>query len=102
MLAYLNTLAERGARPFLLLSTLPYTEGEAADWWREAAKYADLVPEVYFSGPSIYERRGGGRNRRLRVAMRRAVSRLRARHPAERIGIMLGFQTGLGAEGARA
>ena len=100
VLAFLRTLAERGARPFLLLSTLPYTEGEAADWWREAAKYADLVPEVYFNGPTVYRDGLVLGNRRLRVAMRRAVSRLRAIDiPAEKIGIMLGFQTGRGAGG---
>jgi hypothetical protein len=100
VLAYLRTLAERGARPFLLLSTLPYTEGEAGDWWREAAKYADLVPEVYFNGPLVYRDGVVLGNRRLRVAMRRAVTRLRSIDiPPERIGLMLGFQTGRGAGG---
>jgi hypothetical protein len=46
LLVFLRTLAERGARPFLLISSRPYTaEGPARDWWLEAAKYADLVPE---------------------------------------------------------
>ncbi len=31
----------------------PYTGGDAAGWWREAAQVADLVPEVYFNAPVI-------------------------------------------------
>jgi hypothetical protein len=100
VLAFLRTLAERGARPFLFLSTLPYVEGEAGDWWREAAKYADLVPEVYFSGPVLSKEGPVLANRRMRVAMRRAITRLRALGlPPEKIGIVLGFQTGRGAGG---
>ena len=54
VLALVQRLAERGARPFLLLPKRPYTHDEAADdWWRQAAQVADLVPEVYFSGPSV-------------------------------------------------
>jgi hypothetical protein len=100
VLAYLKALADRGARPFLFLSTLPYTEGEAGDWWREAAKYADLVPEVYFNGPTVYREGPLLGSRRIRLAMRRAIARLRSLEiPPERIGIVLGFQTGRGAGG---
>jgi hypothetical protein len=101
VIAYLRTLAERGARPFLFLSTLPYVEGEAADWWREAARYADIVPEVYFNGPSVYEQGVVLGSRRLRTTMRRAVSRLLSIGiPPEKIGLVLGFQTGR-AKGGR-
>ena len=100
VLTFLRTLAERGARPFLFLSTLPYSEDEAGDWWREAAKYADIVPEVYFNGPSISRDGPLLGSRRLRVAMRRAITRLRTVGIApERIGVVLGFQTGRGAGG---
>lgn len=101
VIAYLRALAERGARPFLFLSTLPYVDGPAADWWREAAKYADLVPEVYFNGPSVYDQGVVLGSRRLRTAMRRAVTRLLSVGiPADRIGIVLGFQEG-SAKGGR-
>lgn len=101
VIAYLRTLAERGARPFLFLSTLPYVDGPAADWWREAARYADIVPEVYFNGPSVYEQGVVLGSRRLRTAMRRAVTRLLSIGiPADRIGIVLGFQEGT-AKGGR-
>jgi hypothetical protein len=101
VLAYLRTLSERGARPFLFLSTLPFVDGEAADWWREAAKYADIVPEVYFNGPSVYQQGVVLGSRRLRTRMRQAVTRLLSIGiPPEKIGIVLGFQTGR-AKGGR-
>ena len=51
VLAYLQRLAERGARPFLLLSNRPYTRDEVADeWWRDVAKVADLVSEIVLLG----------------------------------------------------
>src|SRR4051794_26643191 len=54
VLAYVQRLAERGARPFLLLPRRPYVHDEVADqWWRDASQVADLIPEVYFSGPSV-------------------------------------------------
>jgi hypothetical protein len=47
VLLYLETLAQRGARPFLLVSAPPYTGSEeAADWWRAVARVADIVQEV--------------------------------------------------------
>ncbi|MBA2474615.1 MAG: hypothetical protein H0V40_01465 [Actinobacteria bacterium] len=101
VLTFLRTLASRGARPLLLLSSLPYTgSAEAADWWREAAKYADLVPEVYFNGPNIHKRGALLGSRRMRVAMRKSIVSLASLGiPPDRIGIMLGFQTAHGAGG---
>ena len=100
VLVLLRTLAERGARPFLLISSAPYTRGEAADWWREAAKYSDLLPETYFNARTIY---GSGPivgNRTLRTTMRRAIARFVAIGiPPAKIGIVLGFQTALGTGG---
>jgi hypothetical protein len=47
VLAYLQRLADRGARPYLLLSNKPYTHDEVADgWWRQVAGVSDLVAEV--------------------------------------------------------
>jgi hypothetical protein len=100
VMRFLRTLAARGGRPFLLISSTPYTSGEAGDWWREAAKYADLVPEVYFSAPTIHKLGPIVGNRRLRMAMRRAVRNFTELGiPSSKIGIMLGFQTGRGAGG---
>jgi hypothetical protein len=99
-LVLLRTLAERGARPFLLISTTPYTGGDAADWWREAARYADLVPEVYFSARAIYNAGPVVGNRTLRRAFRRAIARFVAIGiPSAKMGLVLGFQTAPGAGG---
>lgn len=101
VLAFVRQLAARGARPFLLISTAPYTgSDEAAGWWREVAKVADLVPEVYFGAPSLYAQGPVVASRRLRVAMRDRLSRFLAIGiPPSRLGVVLGFQTGRGKGG---
>jgi hypothetical protein len=51
----LRALQSRGARPFLLVNPLPYTGGDAVDWWRQVAQVADIVPEVYFNAPAVMQ-----------------------------------------------
>ncbi len=100
VLTFLRTLAERGARSFLLISSQPFTDGDAREWWLEAARYADLVPEVYFNGRTLHAQGAILANRRLRMAFRRAVSNLtKIGIPSSKIGIMLGFQTAPGSGG---
>ena len=53
ILDVLRALQAKGARPFLLVSSFPYTGGDAAGWWREAAQVADIVPEIYFNAPAV-------------------------------------------------
>src|ERR671936_1577140 len=55
VLLYLRILRQRGARPVLLVSSTPYTGGDAADWWRQVAQVAMIVREVYFPAPKIYK-----------------------------------------------
>ena len=43
VIIFVKRLRELGARPFLLLATRPFTDGEAVDWWREASLYTDFV-----------------------------------------------------------
>jgi hypothetical protein len=95
VLAFLQQLASRGARPFLLLPSNPNTAGEAADWWRQVAQVADLVPEVYVRGSLIHPQGPILANREVRLRLRKAVATLTAIgiQPA-RIGLMLGFQSG--------
>jgi hypothetical protein len=100
VLTLLRTLAGRGARPLLLIPSAPYTSGEAADWWREAAKYSDLVAEVYFAAPAVHKQGPILGNRRLRVAMRRAIRNFTELGiPPSKLGLMLGFQTRPGTGG---
>jgi hypothetical protein len=55
VLDLLRALQSRGARPFLLVNPLPYTGGDAVDWWRQVAQVADIVPEVYFNAPAVMQ-----------------------------------------------
>lgn len=90
VLAFVDELAARGARPFLLVSSAPFTGGEASDWWREVAQSADVVLEVYFSGPSLAKQGAQLASRRLRTTIRRWVESLIAIGvPVSRIGVML-------------
>jgi hypothetical protein len=94
VLLLLRELSGRGARPFLLLASAPYTGGTAADWWRDAAAVADILPEVYFSGPAIYRQGPILGSRTLRVALRRSIGNLTELGIApSRLGFVLGFQS---------
>jgi hypothetical protein len=91
----LQTLAQRGARPFLLLPSNPNTSGELAAWWQQAAQVADLVREVYLPAPTVVGQGAIVGNRTIRLRFRGAVASLTSIgvDPA-RIGVMLGFQSG--------
>jgi hypothetical protein len=95
VLAFLQRLAERGARPFLLLSSNPYThDATADDWWRQAAQVADLVPEIYFSGPAISKQGAVLGSRHLRATMRSRLENLiEIGVPTNRLGMMLTFSS---------
>jgi len=94
VLVYLQTLAARGARPFLLVSSAPYTGGEAAAWWQQVAAVADIVRETYYSAKRVHALGPILGNRTLREGMRAAVGRFLAIGiPASRLGVMLGFQS---------
>ncbi|MGE5272705.1 MAG: hypothetical protein ACM3QU_02900 [Verrucomicrobiota bacterium] len=100
VLDLLRALQSRGARPFLLVSSFPYTGGDAADWWRQAARVADIVPEVYFNAPAVMRQGVILGSRRMRVALRAAVAAYTAIGiPVSRLGFVLGFQSGPGAGG---
>ncbi|MDP9492187.1 MAG: hypothetical protein M3P42_08340 [Actinomycetota bacterium] len=92
VLVFAKTLRELGARPFILISSKPYTQGDAGNWWREAAHYADLVQEVYFSGRLIHRQGPVAGSRTLRNRFREAVKTFTdIGIPPRKVGIMLGF-----------
>ena len=95
VLAYLQRLADRGARPLLLLSNRPYTHDDDADsWWRAASQVADIVPEVYFSGPQIAKQGAVAGSRHLRETMRtRMEDLIQIGVPTNRLGMMLTFSS---------
>jgi hypothetical protein len=93
VIIFIRTLRELGARPMLLISSRPYTDGEAGQWWREAAHYADLVQEVYYSGKLIHRQGATAGSRTMRRRFREAVKAFTDLGiPAKRVGLMLGFQ----------
>lgn len=101
VLEALRHLAARGAHPYLLVpGPAPYTGGDAAFWWQQAAQVADLVPEVYFPAPSIYDQGPVIGSRALRRAFRAAIGNFAVIGiPASRLGVMLGFQSDRGVGG---
>jgi hypothetical protein len=93
IIVFVKTLRELGARPMILISSRPYTQGEAGLWWREAAHYADLVQEVYFTGRLIHRQGPVAGSRTLRRRFREAARTFTdIGIPGKRVGIMLGFQ----------
>jgi hypothetical protein len=100
VLIFLRTLAARGARPALLVSSAPYTGGEAADWWRSVAQVATIVREAYFPAPSIYKLGAVQGSRTLRQMFRGAAEDfISIGIPPSRLALMLGFHTTKGSGG---
>jgi hypothetical protein len=100
VLIFLRTLAARGARPVLLVSSTPYTGGDAADWWRDVAQVAMIVREVYFPAPKIYKLHAIQGSRTLRQMFRDAAADfISIGIPPSKLGIMLGFHTTPGSGG---
>ena len=100
VLRFVTRLGERGARPALLVSSEPFTGGDAAAWWRSVAAVSDLVLENYANANLIWREGPVDGSRRLRERHRASVSKLLAIGiPPARIGIMIGFQTGAGTGG---
>jgi hypothetical protein len=102
-LVLLRRLAERGARPAITIANPPYTGGEAADWWREAASTALLIRQVFFTAPNVPQLHALGPVRGSR-AMRRGMRSLVRRFteigiPASRVALELQFQSAPGTGG---
>jgi hypothetical protein len=95
VLAFLQQLSARGARPFLLVPSNPNTGGEAAEWWRQVGQVADVVRQVYVKGSVIHAQGPILGNREIRLRLRKAVLTLtEVGIPPTRIGLMLGLQSG--------
>ncbi|HEY7148367.1 MAG TPA: hypothetical protein VH420_02875 [Gaiellaceae bacterium] len=100
VMIFVKRLRQLGAHPYLLLSTRPFTDGEAGDWWRQVALYTDFVREVYFGAPQIYHQGPVLGSRTLRNAFRQGVTDLtEIGIPPAKIGIFLGFHTNPGQGG---
>jgi hypothetical protein len=100
VLRFVMRLKERGGRPALLVSSDPFTGGDAAAWWKSVAAVSDLVLENYANANLIWRDGPVDGSRRLRVRHRQSAAKLLALGiPPSRIGIMIGFQTGPGTGG---
>jgi hypothetical protein len=93
-LSFVQSLASLGAHPVLLLAGRPYTGGDAAVWWQQAAAVAELVREDYVSATSTWKLGPILGNRTLRTTYRQAVVDLTSIGIApSRVGLMLSFST---------
>jgi hypothetical protein len=106
VLTLVKTMAARGAVPFLLVpgassgARSPWVGGEAAAWWQELARYSHIVREMHFSAPFVSSRGAHLGSRLRRMSMRRALGAFTAIGiPADRLGLLLGFQSGRGKGG---
>jgi len=100
VLIFVRRLHALGAHPFLLLSSRPFTDGEAGDWWREVARYTDFVREIYFVAPQLHRQGPVLGSRTLRNAFRQGILDLTSIGIApSKVGVFLGFQTTRGYAG---
>ncbi len=101
VLLFLQTLRARGAQPWLLVNSAPYTApGPALDWWRQVADVAGIVREVYFPAPLIYKQGPILGSRTLRQSFRNGILDFtKIGIPVSKLGIFVGFQTTKGTGG---
>jgi hypothetical protein len=100
VLEWARLLRAKGGNPVLLVSSEPYTGGDAAQWWRELAQVADIALEKYFNAPAVHRAGPELGSRRMRESMRGSLSKLLAIGvPPSRLGVVLAFQTRRGTGG---
>jgi hypothetical protein len=106
VLNLLKGLSAKGAVPFLLVSgphsgnRAAFVDGDARAWWLEASRYAHIVRQMHFNAPHIRKMGPVVGARTRRIAMRAAVQRFTSIGiPAERVSLVLGFQSGPGKGG---
>jgi hypothetical protein len=100
VLQVLQGIAARGGHPLLLLSARPYTGGDALAWWQQVGQVAHIVREVYFPAPPIMRTGAVLASRTMRQKFRQGLAPLlKAGLPPERLGLVIGFQSGPGKGG---
>jgi hypothetical protein len=93
-LSMVQNLAQLGAHPVLLIAARPYTGGDAAVWWQQAAASAEIVREDYVPATITWKDGPVLGNRNLRNSYRQAVSDLTSIGiPPDRLGLMVSFAT---------
>jgi hypothetical protein len=103
VLALVQALDELGATTAITIANPPFTGGEAADWWREAARASILVRQVYFTSPGpkgLYAQGPERASRSMRQGMRSLVAKFgQIGIPASRVALELQFQSAPGTGG---
>jgi len=103
VLALLQALDTLGATTAITIANPPYTGGDAAEWWRQAAGAAILIRQVYFTSPSpagLYKLGPERASRSMRNGMRGLVSHFsQIGIPASRVALELQFQSAPGQGG---
>ena len=100
VLEWARLLKAKGGHPVLLVSSEPYTGGEAGQWWRELAQVADIALEKYFNAPAVHRAGPELGSRRMRTSMRNSFAKLFAIGvPPAKLGVVLAFQTKRGSGG---
>jgi len=104
VLSLLQDLDALGATTALTIANPPYTGGDAANWWRAAAKASILVRQVYFTAPGpkgLYKEGPLLASRSMRKGLRGLVAHFsQIGIPASRVALELQFQSAPG-EGGR-
>jgi hypothetical protein len=103
VLALLRALDALGATTAITIANPPYTGGDAAEWWRQAAQAAILIRQVYFTSPNpkgLYSLGPERASRSMRNGMRGLVSHFsQIGIPASRVALELQFQSAAGQGG---
>ena len=100
VLTVLQGIAARGGHPLLLLSARPYTGGDALAWWQQVGQVAHIVREVYFPAPPLMRTGAVLASRTMRQKFRQGLAPLlKAGIPPDRLGLVIGFQSGPGKGG---
>jgi len=100
VLTWARLLKEKGGHPLLLVSSEPFTGGDAGAWWRELAEVADIALEKYFNAPAIHKAGPELGSRRMRTSMRDSLAKLVSIGiPSSQLGVVMAFQTRRGSGG---
>ena len=78
VLEWARLLKEKGGQPLLLVSSEPFTGGDAGTWWRELSQVADIALEKYFNAPAVQRAGPELGSRRMRTSMRDSLAKLLA------------------------
>jgi hypothetical protein len=99
-LSFVQTLAQLGAHPVLLINAPPYTGADAGVWWQQVSASAEIVREDYIPAGITWKSGPILGNRNLRNSYRQAVADFTSIGiPPNRLGLMISFASTKGYGG---